>query len=97
MALWPQRYKRFISPRALEAVEEYVAVAREAGITPAQLAYAFCRSRWFIRMHGSTIVGATSVDQLRENLVAFSVDLPREVLDAIDGIHLRRRNPSLID
>jgi aryl-alcohol dehydrogenase-like predicted oxidoreductase len=76
------------------AVREYVRVAAEAGVTPAQLAYGFCRSRWFVP---STLVGASSVAQLRENLGAFSAELPPEVLAAIDEVHVRHRNASLVD
>ncbi len=47
MSLWPERYARFIAPRTLRAVEKYAAIAAEAGLTPAQLGYAFVR-RWVL-------------------------------------------------
>jgi aryl-alcohol dehydrogenase-like predicted oxidoreductase len=83
---WPQFQRRFYAPRALAAGEKYAAIAREAGLTPAALALAFCRSRWFIP---STIVGASSLTQLKENLDALEDDvvLGDDVLAKIDAVH----------
>ena len=49
------------------AVKEYAALARANGMTPAQMALAWCYSRWFV---ASTIIGATSLAQLKENIDA---------------------------
>jgi hypothetical protein len=51
-----------------------------------------CRSRWFIP---STIVGATSVDMLRDNLKAFALELSEDVLKEIDEVHAWMRNPAM--
>ena len=88
---WMDRYR---SPAALAAVEQYCRLADTSGITMAQLSLGWCRSRWYC---ASTIVGATSVEQLQENLAPFREDaglLPAEVLEAIDEIHLQAQNPS---
>ena len=53
-----------------------------------------CRSRWFI---ASTIVGATSVEQLEETLDAFDIELPEAALQAIDNVHMLHRDPALAD
>eukprot|EP00197_Chlamydomonas_leiostraca_P015869 CAMPEP_0202880210 /NCGR_PEP_ID=MMETSP1391-20130828/34783_1 /ASSEMBLY_ACC=CAM_ASM_000867 /TAXON_ID=1034604 /ORGANISM="Chlamydomonas leiostraca, Strain SAG 11-49" /LENGTH=346 /DNA_ID=CAMNT_0049562681 /DNA_START=65 /DNA_END=1105 /DNA_ORIENTATION=- len=95
--LFAARYARFNTPRVQAAVAEYVAIAKEAGLTPAQLGYAFCRSRWFIP---SVIVGARTVDQLAENLQTWSKPagaLSQQVLDAIQAVHLVKRNPACVD
>jgi aryl-alcohol dehydrogenase-like predicted oxidoreductase len=92
--MFPARYKRFNAAAVQPAVARYAALAGEMGCTPAQLAYAFCKSRWYIP---STIIGATSVLQLDENLDAFGLELPEAVLTAIDDIHRQYRNPSLYD
>jgi len=55
-------------------------VAAEAGVTPAQLALAFCRSRWFVP---STLVGATSLPQLAENVLAFTDACAAAVTDDV--------------
>jgi len=94
--MFPGRYQRFESARVNDAVREYSRIAESAGLTPAQLAYAYCRSRWFVP---STIVGATSLSQLRENMGAFTpaARLHPEVLAAIDAVHSYNRNPALSD
>jgi aryl-alcohol dehydrogenase-like predicted oxidoreductase len=54
------------------------------------MALAWCYSRWFV---GSTIIGATTLAQLKENIDAESIVLPVEVMKAIDEIHARYTNP----
>jgi len=49
-----------------------------------------CRSRWFVT---SSIIGATSLDQLKENLEAFSITLPAEAFDDINAIYRKYRDP----
>lgn len=53
---------RYQQSLAREAVEAYAKVAAEHGLTPTQLALAWCRSRWFVT---STIIGATTMEQLK--------------------------------
>jgi aryl-alcohol dehydrogenase-like predicted oxidoreductase len=84
---WSPRYLR---PAVFAAVKEYAALARENGLSPAQMALAWCYSRWFV---GSTIIGATTLAQLKENIDAESIVLPVEVMKAIDEIHARYTNP----
>jgi aryl-alcohol dehydrogenase-like predicted oxidoreductase len=84
---WSPRYLR---PSVLDATREYAALARAHGMTPATLALAWCYSRWFV---ASTIIGATNLAQLRENIDAASVTLSQEVIDAVNAIHARYTNP----
>jgi aryl-alcohol dehydrogenase-like predicted oxidoreductase len=84
---WSPRYLR---PPVLAAVKEYAALARANGMSPAQMSLAWCYSRWFV---GSTIIGATNLAQLKENIDAESVTLSDEVVAAIDAIHARYTNP----
>ncbi|MDQ1830739.1 aldo/keto reductase [Massilia scottii] len=86
-ASWSPRYLR--AP-VLAAVKEYAALARANGMTPTQMALAWCYSRWFV---ASTIIGATSLAQLKENIDAMSVTLTPEVVAGIDAIHARITNP----
>jgi aryl-alcohol dehydrogenase-like predicted oxidoreductase len=65
-------------------------LARANGLKPAQVALAWCYSRWFV---GSTIIGATNLAQLKENIDAESLTLPDEVANAIDAIHAHYTNP----
>ena len=74
----------------LAATRDYAALARANGLSPAQMALAWCYSRWFV---GATIIGATNLEQLKENIDAAEIVLSREVTDAIDAIHARITNP----
>lgn len=84
---WSPRYLR---PPVLAAVKEYAELARAHGMSPAQMALAWCYSRWFV---GSTIIGATSLAQLKENIDAEALTLPDEVVAGIDAIQARYTNP----
>lgn len=84
-----QRYARINVP---EATAEYVSLARDAGLSPATMALAFVRSRWFT---ASTIVGATSLSQLQENIASTEVVLDAAVLEGVERIHLRYPHPAL--
>ena len=86
-ATWSPRYVR---PAVLAAAGEYAALARANGMTPAQLAVAWCTSRWFV---ASTLVGATTLAQLKENIDAYATGLPPDLVAAIDAIHARITNP----
>ena len=70
--------------RAEAAVAAYVALAREHGLDPAQMALAFVASRPFLT---SAIIGATTMAQLKHDIAAKDLVLPRAVLDAIEAIH----------
>ena len=83
-----QRYNKVNVPEALHA---YAEIADDAGLTLTQLALAFVRSRWFT---ASTIIGATKLDQLKENLGSASVVLNNEVLAEIELVHQKHPNPA---
>jgi aryl-alcohol dehydrogenase-like predicted oxidoreductase len=84
---WSPRYLR---PAVFDAVREYAALARAHGMTPATMALAWCYGRWCV---ASTIIGATTLAQLKENIDAESVVLSDEVVAQIDAIHARITNP----
>ncbi|MFC5302450.1 aldo/keto reductase [Azospira restricta] len=83
--------QRYSKPNVAPAVAAYAALAREHGLSPAQLALAWCYRRWCV---ASTIIGATTMAQLEENLGAWALDLSPELLAAVDAIHLRYTNPA---
>ena len=83
--------KRYNDSLARQAVAEYARIAAEAGITPAALALGWCRSRWFV---ASSIIGATTMEQLKENLEAFDAPpLTDDVLQAINAVYKKFRDP----
>lgn len=83
--------QRYTKVNVAPAVTAYVELASRHGLTPSQLALAFVYSRWFV---ASTIIGATSLMQLEENLGALAVPLPPAALAEIDALHLRYSNPA---
>jgi len=85
------RFQRYSGPATREATAAYVALAREHGLEPAQMALAFVHRQPFLT---STIVGATSVAQLEANLDSIRVQLSGTVLGGIDAIHRRHPNPA---
>ena len=83
--------QRYTKPNVAAASAAYAALARQHGITPTQLALSFVYHRWFV---ASTVIGATSMAQLKENIDAFTTQLSAEVIQAIDEIHLTMTNPA---
>jgi aryl-alcohol dehydrogenase-like predicted oxidoreductase len=86
------RKQRWGRSEALVAARRYNQLARDNGMTPTQMALAFCYHRWSV---ASTIIGVTSVAQLNEDLAAWSTQLSPEVLKAIDAIRWEMRDPAL--
>nr|ADI19195.1 predicted oxidoreductases (related to aryl-alcohol dehydrogenases) [uncultured delta proteobacterium HF0130_20J24] len=84
------RFQRYQTKNALKAIREYVRLAREYDLDPAQMALAFVRTRSFTT---SVLLGATSVKQLESNLESSELDLSSEVIDTIHEIHKRIPNP----
>lgn len=90
---YPGYMERYNKGPAKSAVAEYEAIAAKYGLTLTQMALAFCKSRWFV---ASSIIGATSLAQLKENLAAFNVVLPQEALADINAVYARVRDPTLL-
>ena len=70
---------------------EYAQLAEAHGLTPASLALAWVKQQPGV---ASTLVGATSLTQLAENLAAFELTLSDELLAGIEAIHRRYPNPA---
>jgi aryl-alcohol dehydrogenase-like predicted oxidoreductase len=91
LTLFPPTWSpRYLRPGVVQAVARYTALAREHGLTPTQLALAWCYSRWFV---AATIIGATSVEQLAHNIDAYATRLTPDVMRQIDQIHAAITNP----
>jgi aryl-alcohol dehydrogenase-like predicted oxidoreductase len=73
------------------AARRYNALALENGMTPSQMALAFCYTKWQV---ASTIIGVTSKAQLDADLDAWGTTLSPEVLAAIDAIRWELRDPA---
>ncbi|MDH3715465.1 MAG: aldo/keto reductase, partial [Gammaproteobacteria bacterium] len=64
--------------------------ARRHRLSPAQMALAYVNSRPFVT---SNIIGATTLEQLRENIDSVTLTLDREVPAQIEAIHKQHANP----
>lgn len=91
ITLFPGFGQRYAKPNVTAATREYARIARAAGMSPATLALAFARTRWFT---ASVILGATNMKQLQENLDSAAITLGEEVLQAIEAVQQRYRDPA---
>ncbi len=89
MTLWPEN-RRYLGEQGQAATRAYVEVARKHGLDPAQMAIAFVVSRPFVT---SAIIGATSMDQLRNGMAGATISLSDEVLADLEAVHARHTYP----
>ena len=82
---------RFRKPMVPEAVAAYVELARRRGISPVQLALGYVKSRWFL---GASIIGATSMAQLGQDIAAAQFELDAETQAEIARIQHHYPNPA---
>jgi len=85
------RKQRWGRAECLTAARRYNALAHSHGLTPAQMALAFCYTNWRV---ASTIIGVTSLAHLDENIAVWGTRLAPEVLAGIDKIRLEVRDPA---
>ncbi|MES3210729.1 NADP(H)-dependent aldo-keto reductase [Serratia ureilytica] len=85
------RFNRYSGQQTQRAIAEYVALAKKHGLDPSQMALAFVRQQPFV---ASTLLGATSVEQLKINLDSLDVILDEDVLQALEEIHTRFTIPA---
>ena len=84
-------WERMLNPLAMKAYDEYYKLSKENNMTMVQLAQAFVNSRPFVT---SNIIGATTMDQLKENIDRIKVELTEEIMEKINLIHNNNPNPS---
>ncbi len=84
-------YSRYSNPQALQLTEKYKDMADRHGISLTHLSLAFVNQRPFVT---SNIIGATTMEQLRENISSIDIDLNPEMLAEIDEIQNLQPNPA---
>ena len=84
-------YSRYSNKQAYSLIEKYDELAKELNLSLAQLALAFVNQQSFLT---STIIGATTMQQLKENISSIEVELSEEILKKIDEIHELQPNPA---
>lgn len=90
LKLFP-RFARYSGDKATDATKRYLKIAEDNSMTLAQMALAFVTDRPFIT---SNIIGATSLEQLNENIDSATITLSKEVLKAINEVHAELPNPA---
>ncbi|MFV8836247.1 NADP(H)-dependent aldo-keto reductase [Aquisalimonas sp.] len=85
-----ERFQRYLNDGGKAATTEYVAIARDHGLDPAQMALAWVNTRPFLT---SNIIGATSMEQLRSNIASIDVTLDDAVIEALEAVQARMPNP----
>ncbi|MEN8745152.1 MAG: aldo/keto reductase [Polaribacter sp.] len=89
--LFPRFIARYMGDRSSEAVRRYERIAAKNGITLTELSLAFVNQLPFVT---SNIIGATRMDQLKENIGSIHIDLSAETLAAINAVHAEIPNPA---
>lgn len=85
------RFDRYSKPQAQLAAAEYVQLARDHGVSPATMAQAFVNQQPFVT---SNLIGATKLEQLKENIDSVETVLSEDVMAGIKAIHQRYPNPA---
>ncbi len=90
MALF-KGWERHLNPLAMEAYDKYFELAKDFDLTMVQLAQSFVNSRPFVT---SNIIGATTMDQLKENVESINIEFTDEMMKRVNEIHNNNPNPS---
>ena len=75
----------------MQAYDKYFKLAKDFNLTMVQLAQSFVNSRPFVT---SNIIGATTMDQLKENVESINIEFTDEMMDRVNEIHNNNPNPS---
>lgn len=90
LTMFEEYYPRYFTDLAVARTKKYVELARDSGLGPAQMALAYVNSRPFVT---SNIIGATTLQQLSENIASAALTLDDTVLAQIETIHKEHANP----
>ena len=82
---------RYNSENSHKATAEYLKIAQEAGISLATMSLAFVNMQPFLT---ANIIGATNMEQLKENIASIEVKLDADILEKIDKVHAVYSNPA---
>ena len=84
-------FKRYGSNQSAIATKRYLQLAQDYGISLTKLSLAFINNQSFIT---SNIIGATNLEQLKENIASINVELSKEILEQINEVHAAIPNPA---
>lgn len=89
--LFPRFIERYMGDGSLEAVRRYKEIAKDHGITLSELSLAFINQLPFVT---SNIIGATKMEQLKENINSINIELSEDILSKIEEVHKAIPNPA---
>ncbi len=90
LKLFP-RFARYSGDKASDAAKLYLKIAEDNNMSLAQMSLAFVNQQPFVT---STIIGATKMEQLKENIESINVTLSEDILQQIDEVHQALPNPA---
>ena len=88
--LFAEYYTRYSKPQVARVIEKYFDISKKFDLNFAQMSIKFCEVQKFVT---STIIGATTMQQLKTNIESVNVDLDKEVIKEINNVHLMHSNP----
>ena len=91
MKLFGDFFPRYKSTNTTKAIEDYYKIAKKYNLSLTQMSLAFINSRTFVT---SNIIGATTMEQLKENVGSLKVELNEEIIKEINSIHNNNPNPA---
>ena len=91
MKLFEDFFPRYKSNNATKAIEDYYKIAKKYNLSLAQMSLAFINSRSFVT---SNIIGATTMEQLKENVGSLNIKIDKEIIQEINSIHKNNPNPA---
>ena len=91
LGLFGEWFTRYSNEKCHEATSKYLAIAEKYNISLCQMALAFVNTRPFVT---SNIIGATTIEQLKENIESVDINLSDEIIEEINNIHADIPNPA---
>ena len=91
LSIFFRQIPRYYNKLSFLAVEEYFKIAKKYKISLTQLSLAFVNHQPFVT---SNIIGATTMNQLKENIESLNVKLSKEIIDEINSVHKKNPNPA---
>ena len=91
LGLFGDWFTRYSNDECLSAVKKYSVIAEKYNLSLTHMALAFVNSQPFV---ASNIIGATTMEQLKENIESVKLELSQDILDEINQVHASQPNPA---